>query len=395
LLDKVIAKVLSQETMDSVKTVRSILSDFHKEHGVVDVFGKYSTYDVLASIIALSRLQAIVIAHERSLQKDWIEITPRESKGESEVDSVLLQDLSHYSVFAQAAYGWPMDLALRRRLHLGGNSQALVRLTGIDRKDIVKAEWNARAPHQPAYFIVRDHARQAIVLCVRGTWSAHDLLTDLRCTAQYFDVDGIANISAYGGNSNNWSVLCFAEKFYLRLFDQKRRGHHGMLEAARAVLRETKAFIEKELCDYPGYSLVLVGHSLGGGCAALLGTLLERRYPDLQVYIFGAPCVAPENAKLHPNIVSVVLEGDPFSCLSLGHVADVSTGLARLCEDPLLRNDILLRSSTAGSSMSDSDVKWCCSVMAMLRKLMTAEKLFPPGRILLLSSGKKVSKRRQ
>jgi hypothetical protein len=109
------------------------------------------------------------------------------------------------------------------------------------------------------------------------------------------------------------------------------------------------------------------------------------------VYLFGAPCVAPENAKLHRNIVSVVAEGDPFSCLSLGHVADVSTGVARLCEDPHLRNDVLLRTNAAGNSMSDSDVEWCIDSLAMLRKDMTAEKLFPPGRVLLLSTNKATS----
>jgi hypothetical protein len=162
-LGKLLVKVLSQESIDAVKTIRSILSDVHTEHGVVDVFGKYNTVDVLASILALSRLQSVVIAQEQSLRDDWIEI----ASNDESVD--LLQDLAHFSVYAQAAYGWPMDLALRQRLHWGGHRQALVRLTGIDQKDIVKAEWNARAPHRPAYFIVRDHSRHSIVLCIRGT----------------------------------------------------------------------------------------------------------------------------------------------------------------------------------------------------------------------------------
>lgn len=378
-----------------MKTIRSILSDVHTEHGIVDVFGKYNTYDVFASILALSRLQSVVIAQEQSLRKDWIEIASTDSIDLSDANADLLRDLSHYSVYAQAAYGWPMDLAIRRRLHWGGHCQALVRLTGIDRKDIVKAEWNARAPHRPAYFIVRDHSRRSIVLCVRGTWSAHDLLTDFRCTAQYFEVESFVQNTCSGENPHHWNILYAVEKVFVRLFHRERRGHHGMLEAARAVLWDTKAIIEKELNERPSYTLVCVGHSLGGGCAALIGTLLERRFPDLKVYIFGAPCVVPENSKLHPNIVSVVLEGDPFSCLSLGHIADVSTGLARLCEDPLLRNEIFWRTTTVGTNMGESDLSWCSNAMNTLRKLMTAEKLYPPGRILLLTPGKMGSKRRR
>jgi Lipase (class 3) len=306
----------------------------------------------------------------------------------TEVDEHLVNDLVHYAVYAQAAYGWPMDLALRWRLHLGGNNQALIRLTGIDRSDVVKAEWSAQAPHRPAYFIVRDHRRQSIVLCIRGTWSAHDLLTDLCCTPQYFET---ATTSSSDNTNQSFNLLAYAEIFYLRLYNRRPCAHYGMLVAARAVKNDVETIIAKELVDNPGYRLVLVGHSLGGGCAALLGTLFERRFPDLQVYLFGAPCVAPENAKLHRNIVSVVAEGDPFSCLSLGHVADVSTGVARLCEDPHLRNDILLRTNAAGNSMSHSDVEWCIDSLAILRKDMTAEKLFPPGRVLLLSTNKATS----
>jgi Lipase (class 3) len=356
--------MFSKESLEVVKTIQSILSNVHTEHGVVDVFGKYRTIDVLASIIALSRLQRIVVPYERSIQ------TERNGERSSDVD---IKELAHYAKYAHAAYGWTLDLALRWKVHFGGNNQALIRLTGIHRDDIVKAEWNAKAPHRPAYFIVRDHARRTIVLCIRGTWSVNDMLTNLYCTSSSKDI------------IRQW--------FYREI-----SCHSGMLEAAKAVYSDAESTIFGELLRYPEYSLVLTGHSLGGGCAALLGKLLENRFPTLKVYLFGAPCVVPERNSMTKNVVSVIVKGDPFSCLSLGHVADVSTGIEYLCNNDALRNDILFhtRSLMNGVECSNDNnsKEWCTNTMNMLRKHMTAEKLYPPGRILLLHNEKATVRRR-
>jgi hypothetical protein len=361
-----------------MKTVQSIHSEVHTEHGVVDVFGKYRAFDVLASIVALNRLQTAATEFEIVFTSNKLN---HEDKIKDNCDDMeLLNDLAHYAKYALAAYGWSLDLALRLKMHFGGNNQALVHLTGVERNDIVKAEWKTKAPHRPAYFIVRDRRKKTIVLCIRGTWSAHDMLTNLCCTPQQIYGDNI-NL----GSIDTKFIYNFWDIFNLFSFNKRLYGHHGMLEAAKAILSDSNACIANELLENPDYSLVLAGHSLGGGCAALLGKILEKRYPTLRVYLYGAPCVVPENTILNKNIISIIAEGDPFSCLSLGHVADVSMGLAYLCNDSALRYDILLRTS---GSMNDHDKLWCATTMAFLRKRMTAEKMYPPGRILLLRKEK-------
>ena len=320
--------------------------------------------------------------------------------------------MAHYAVYANAVYGWKMDLlALRwRRLPFlgggGGDVPALLRRTRLEAQDVVRAEWEtSRTTHRPAYLVVRDHAERSIVLAIRGTWSPHDLLTDLCCLPRDFDSPHDAG-SGSGGNNGalashhrkNRSRSSSSSHPFSSVFDfkrlrrrrrqqqQRRSGHHGMLQAARAVQRDVQDILEEELLErHPDYNLVLVGHSLGGGVAALLGTLLEDTFPPdrLRVYLYGAPCVAPRTAQLHPNIVSVVTDGDPFSRLSLGHVADVSVALDILCQDAMLRHDILFRTSSA--ELSDEDLQWCFDAMQVLRSQMTAEKLFPPGHILLLT----------
>lgn len=361
--------MFSQESMQVIQAIQSILSNFHTEHGVVDVFGKYRTMDVLTSIVAFRRLQRVVIPPERSV----METTARRRRRRTtvaridDVDAALVEELAHYANYAHAVYGWTLDLALRWQWHGGGNHQTLIRLTGIHRDDIVRAEWHAQAPHRPAYVIVRDHARRAIVLCIRGTWSVHDMLTNLYCTS--------------GSND-----------FFRRLFHRELSCHSGMLEAAKAVYKDVDATIRHELLQNPEYSLVLTGHSLGGGCAALLGKLLENQYPTLKVYLYGAPCVVPERNSLSNNIISVIIKGDPFSCLSLGHVADVSKAIEYLCKDERLRNDVLLHTRNMMNDDKHKDynenMEWCRTTMQTLRKCMTAEKLYPPGHILLLSNSK-------
>jgi hypothetical protein len=96
-----------------------------------------------------------------------------------------------------------------------------------------------------------------------------------------------------------------------------------MLESAKGVANATRTIIASQLAENPTYKLVIVGHSLGGGTAAVLGTLWKDTFPGLQVFAYGCPCVGPlgMDPTSNDSIVSVVGEGDPFSCLSLGHLA--------------------------------------------------------------------------
>lgn len=52
--------------------------------------------------------------------------------------------------------------------------------------------------------------------------------------------------------------------------------HFGMLAAARWIKGQTRQLLEQALADNPGYSLKIIGHSLGGGTAALLTMMLRE-----------------------------------------------------------------------------------------------------------------------
>ncbi|CAB9523741.1 Sn1-specific diacylglycerol lipase beta [Seminavis robusta] len=360
-------RILSKETATAVKTIRTILTNM-EDHGVVDVFSKYSSQDVAAALYCLYRLQRATKRYETLLDLQEPDRHPEDLLH-------VLEDLSHYVVYANAAYGWKMDLAFKRKLHLG-DEQALMKKTGIQQEDILKLSLKSKA-HVPAYFLVRDRRQKALVLGVRGTWSAADVLTDLCCTAE-----------EYKGPSDDGSRGDDGESTR-----QQYRAHHGMLEAAMAVAIDMEDMIEEELRANPDYSLVLVGHSMGAGVASLLATFWEEKFPNMKTYLFGGPCVAPLDCHPtnNPSIINVIREGDPFRCLSLGHVADVSAVVSLLCEEPDLRRDILARAEGRIDEMEYEDLKFCWETTEDLREnvMTNPNKMYPPGRIFHLKKQSK------
>jgi len=208
-----------------------------------------------------------------------------------------------------------------------------------------------------AFYIVRDRKRKRIVLAIRGTWSAQDVLTDLCCTTEEYSIGRKERLSA----------------------------HSGMLTAARGVALLAEDTIVQELKDHQDYTLLLVGHSLGGSAAAVLGTLWAETFANVTVYCYGPACVFPESLECKgANIVSLLLDGDPFSCLSLGHVADVSGALDHLCEKTDLRRLIIARTDEPLRRLHESDLEWCSQTMAGILEASRTEKLYPPGRLLFI-----------
>ena len=376
----------------AMKTIRQIIENF-PDHGVIDVFSLYPTKDVVASILALSRLQRAALYGMDNLMVDehsrgGIDFlsaalslpTSSDSNGdivENEPD--LLEDLAHYAAYAHCAYGWKFGL-LSGRLHLG-DTRMLRRKTGVKKEHILRANWKSKT-HLPAHFLVQDVKKKKIILCIRGTLSPKDLLTDLCCTAEEFATHEEEVKEAMGETSS--TVDLFRSSFRSKY---KASAHHGMLESARSVALSTRRLIASELASKPDYDLVIVGHSLGGGVAAIIGSMWRDTFPGVRVYAFGCPCVGPTDA--HPfdssdSITCVVGEGDPFSCLSLGHLADASLALSTLCEDETLREAILNNTSSDVEDLDELQLKWCIDTLGTLESKLNAEKFYPPGRVLYM-----------
>ncbi|KAF9112330.1 hypothetical protein BGX27_003539 [Mortierella sp. AM989] len=157
----------------------------------------------------------------------------------------------------------------------------------------------------PRYYLLDDTETKQIVLVLRGTKSLHDLMIDLTCDAAdlWLDHDTTPLVDAKGNVVND--------------SQQKKRPfrvHGGFLKAARTIASaETIGIQEKvkaALEARPGYSLLLIGHSLGAGIASILSTLW-----------------ADPSTGLTPEVPSHVSTGTSSSPVGLGvSVDDVERG---------------------------------------------------------------------
>ena len=351
------------------------------------MFAKYSVQDVILSIIALARLQDASAYADKHNNKLCMPQDKGAQYGNSTFimkNKELINNLARYSIFASCAYGWKSHLALSGRLLIGDDNM-LTQRTGVKKCDIVATNWKSKT-HCPAYFIVRDMERKNIVLSIRGTLSPRDVLTDLCCNAEDFECscDDIRD-------------------------DVLTRAHQGMIMAAKNIAKMTQSAIGKELQNNPSFNLVsylcfhyqkitfnlqlvlncqvIVGHSLGAGVAACLNSMWENVFTNRQItsYSYGPPGVEIDNAYSAKNhdIISVVADGDPFATMSLGHLVDLLMLLSHLCINTTFRDEIMHRTQ---KNNIKNNLQWCYDTMQCLgQHFMTAEKLYPPGRIICMN----------
>ncbi|GBG83280.1 hypothetical protein CBR_g36895 [Chara braunii] len=151
---------------------------------------------------------------------------------------------------------------------------------------------------KPAYFIAVLHSQKAIVIALKGTSTRQDMLVDMTHTAESF----------MGGYA-----------------------HYGMLRAAMMIDQEERGLVMELLKQNQGYSLVLTGHSLGGGVVCLLSMIWRQKlvesnghsgdgsglsvlgvHPDMiSCWSFATPaCVSYDIAVREEYIHSIILQDD-------------------------------------------------------------------------------------
>ncbi|KAJ6517373.1 Alpha/Beta hydrolase protein [Mycena vitilis] len=138
-------------------------------------------------------------------------------------------------------------------------------------------------------FIARDDKRQEIVVAFRGTFELKDFLADLKFRKAPFKSTGIPKH--------------IRELVYV---------HRGFLDAYNNVVNDVLAHVNEELEDFPSYSIVVTGHSLGGAIAALaapsIKNSIQSAHPNvgLKLYTFGQPRVGtPKFARYVEEIIGV------------------------------------------------------------------------------------------
>lgn len=195
--------------------------------------------------------------------------------------------------------------------------------TGYSEEDVLLQEPKAGIL-KPAFTVLVDHKTKSFLLLIRGTHSVKDTLTAVTGAVVPFHHTVVRD----GGVSD--LVLGYA--------------HCGMVAAARWIAKLATPCLEKALSSHPDYKLTIVGHSLGGGTAALLTYVLrERKEMSTTNCVAFAPaaCMTWELAESGANFVTSVINGaDLVPTFSAASVDDLRTEVTASAWLNDLRNQI-------------------------------------------------------
>ncbi|KAK9726881.1 hypothetical protein RND81_05G243300 [Saponaria officinalis] len=195
--------------------------------------------------------------------------------------------------------------------------------TGFNNEDVLLQEPKAGIL-KPAFTVLVDHKTKCFLLLIRGTHSIKDTLTAVTGAVVPFH----HSVVHKGGVSN--LVLGYA--------------HCGMVAAARWIAKLATPCLVKALGENPDYKLKIVGHSLGGGTAALL-TYILREQQELSscscVTFAPAACMSWELAESGIDVITSIVNGadlvPTFSAASVDDLRAEVTASAWLND---LRNQI-------------------------------------------------------
>ncbi|KAM3330397.1 hypothetical protein ACQJBY_026966 [Aegilops geniculata] len=164
-------------------------------------------------------------------------------------------------------------------------------LAGFSQVDVLIEEPKAGIL-KPAHTILRDECTKSFLVLIRGTHSMKDTLTAVTGAVVPFhhsvlDEGGISKL-----------VLGYA--------------HCGMVAAARWIARGITPCLLQAVTQCPEYQIKIVGHSLGGGTAALL-TYILREHTEFStttcVAFAPASCMTWELAESGKHFVTTIVNG--------------------------------------------------------------------------------------
>lgn len=261
---------------------------------------------------------------------------------------------------------------------------------GLHHTDLAYASFETGIKACP-YVIAVDKEKRSVVVAIKGTFSLESLVTDLNVRPELMSL--YASICDVFGESSMENEYCHSGMLHCAVYLYKELERHKILD--RLLLGDN--------AKLPGYSLVITGHSLGAGCAAVLSIMYRNKFPCLRGLCFAPPgCVVSLSTAQDNNITSYVLDSDIVPRLSVDSVVglrnDVLDMIARI---NVPKHQVLTISSSMNATFAHRresiplspyyaqvlEFKEHQEKLKIERKIPDI-KLYPPGRLVHLVESK-------
>eukprot|EP00602_Paraphysomonas_sp_CaronLab_P003137 CAMPEP_0185038922 /NCGR_PEP_ID=MMETSP1103-20130426/35176_1 /TAXON_ID=36769 /ORGANISM="Paraphysomonas bandaiensis, Strain Caron Lab Isolate" /LENGTH=848 /DNA_ID=CAMNT_0027577587 /DNA_START=193 /DNA_END=2739 /DNA_ORIENTATION=- len=213
---------------------------------------------------------------------------------------------------------------------------AILKMAHLDQSELVYANFSNDLYIKP-YAVFVDFKRKALVITVRGTLSLEDCVTDAVANPESMEEAGLtwgfdgAGRLCHSGMlrsamwiredlSNNPKVAELLEAVAgpnPKGGQLERGSGHGMCAGIETPLNQVEQPVTYN-------KLIVVGHSLGAGTAAVLGMLLKNEFPTVRVFGYGTPGSvfdAKTSHDISKYMTSCILGHDLVASLSISSLA--------------------------------------------------------------------------
>ncbi|XP_017573640.1 diacylglycerol lipase-alpha isoform X1 [Pygocentrus nattereri] len=325
-------------------------------------------------------------------------------------EMAMYKEVCYYMLFAMAAYGWPMYLLRKPACGVcrllssctctSGSGSRLsqsvtveednccgcnvlaIRRQFLDR-DLKQVQIVYTSCHDAVYetpfFVAVDHGKKKVVISIRGTLSPKDALTDLTGDSERLPVEEQHGV---------WL------------------GHKGMVYSAEYIKKKleqemilSQAFGRDLSKGTMHYGLVIVGHSLGAGTAAILSFLLRPQYPTLHCYSYSPPGgLLSEDAMEYSKefVTSVVLGKDLVPRIGLSQLEGFRRHLLEVLQKSdkpkwriivggtkcIPKTELPMEDDPPSQGVTPSNSRLCLHPSDLSIALSASTPLYLPGRII-------------
>lgn len=300
-------------------------------------------------------------------------------------DWMHLDNIKYYLKFAMAMYGWPLHMVMNMGCGICQlarycrccscnhrakgdnccqcNMATFYKLTENYNVKLLHVSFQNEIFQSP-FIVSVDHKNCAVVISIRGSLSLEDAITDMSAETEV-------------AKTSKLEFQC----------------HSGILQTACYVKKvlEEHSLLEKGFQDTGMERIVVTGHSLGAGVAAILSILLKDNYDDVRCFAYAPPggLLGRKSSDYSKDfIVSAFYGDDIIPRLSLQNIEKLKNEIV-FCINacPLPKYKILMNGLLCSDEMSKC-VRKMREIMAEPGEPLQHEQLYPPGVVLYVTDNK-------